>query len=167
MDDPTNRVGLYTSIAIGADGFPVISYYDETAQRLKVAKCTTASCSTRTLSVVDDPANAVGRYTSIAIGADAFPVISYYDDSSDALRLAKCNDAACAGSNETLTVVDDSAHNVGFFTSIAIGADGFPVISYWDATPPQSLKVAKCSNASCTGGSRERHDDRRLRGRRE
>lgn len=152
VEDPANRVGLFTSIAIGTDGFPVISYYDETAQRLKVAKCTTASCSGKTISVVDDPINAVGRFTSLAIGADGFPVISYYDDSADALRLAKCNDPACSGSNETLTVVDDGTNNVGIWSSVAIGADHFPVISYWDYTA-EALKVAKCSNASCTGGS--------------
>jgi hypothetical protein len=37
-------VGRYTSIAIGTDGLPVISYFDDTANTLKVAKCGTRSC---------------------------------------------------------------------------------------------------------------------------
>lgn len=44
VDDAANEVGLYTSIAIGADGLPVISYYDASAHALKVAKCGTRSC---------------------------------------------------------------------------------------------------------------------------
>jgi hypothetical protein len=42
--DSTGGVGEYTSIAIGADGFPVISYYDITNADLKVAKCANAQC---------------------------------------------------------------------------------------------------------------------------
>lgn len=33
-----------TPIAIGHDGLPVISYYDSTANALKVAKCGTRTC---------------------------------------------------------------------------------------------------------------------------
>ena len=81
MDDPANDVGSYTSIAIGTDGFPVISYLDARPPcALKVAKCVNAACTgTSTITTVDDPANTVGEYTSIAIGTDGLPVISYYD----------------------------------------------------------------------------------------
>ena len=146
VDDPANSVGEYTSIAIGTDGFPVISYFDATAGALKVAKCNDAACAgdNETITTVDDPANHVGYYTSIAIGTDGFPVISYHDASAGALKVAKCNDAACAGNNETITTVDDPANGVGYYTSIAIGTDGFPVISYHDATAaPQGRQVQR------------------------
>jgi predicted regulator of Ras-like GTPase activity (Roadblock/LC7/MglB family) len=150
VDDPANTVGEYTSIAIGADGLPVISYYDTTADALKVAKCGNAACTgAATITTVDDPANSVGEYTSIAIGADGLPVISYYDTTADALKVAKCSTAACTGA-ATITTVDDPANNVGLYTRIAIGADGRPVIGYRDSTAG-ALKVAKCSNAACTG----------------
>ncbi len=150
VDDPGNLVGTYTSLAIGADGLPVISYRDNTAGSLKVAKCNDAACAggNETITTVDDPANSVGLYTSLAIGADGLPVISYNDSTAGSLKVAKCNDAACAGSNETITTVDDSANSVGNYTSLAIGADGSPAISYRDDTAG-SLKVAKCRNPSC------------------
>jgi hypothetical protein len=47
----------------------------------------------------------------------------------------------------------ESAGNVGLFTSITIGTDGLPVISYFDGTN-SNLKVAKCANASCLPGFR-------------
>jgi len=83
----------------------------------------------------------VGFNTSIAIGTDGNPVISYRDATANDLKVARCNDAACAGADETLTAVDTGPNNVGQFTSLAIGTDGNPVISYLDDTLG-ALKVA-------------------------
>ena len=154
VDDAVNQVGSYTSIAIGNDGYPVISYQDFTAGALKVAKCNDAACSggNETITTVDDPANRVGEHTSIAIGTDGLPVISYEDFTAGALKVAKCNDAACSGGDETITTVDDPVNDVGIYTSIAIGTDDLPVISYQDATAG-TLKVAKCNDVACSGGN--------------
>lgn len=143
-------VGEFTSITIGADGLPVISYYDSLNSRLKVAKCGNAACSAgNTLAPVDSTAS-VGEYSSITIGTDGLPVISYYDNTNGDLKVAKCVNAACTGTSTITTV--DSTGNVGQYSSLAIGIDGLPVISYYDVTN-QSLKVAKCINAACTGTS--------------
>ena len=48
--------------------------------------------------------------------------------------MAKCANAACTGV-PTITTVDDPVNDVGHYTSIAIGTDGLPVISY-ETTPP-------------------------------
>jgi hypothetical protein len=143
-------VGQYTSIAIGTDGFPVLSYYENTSFNLKVAKCINPACTGSATITTVDSAGSVGAHTSIAIGADGFPVVSYYDNTNDDLKVAKCINAACTGS-ATITAVD-SVGIVGFYTSIAIGVDGFPVVSYYDQTN-SSLKVAKCINAACTGSA--------------
>jgi hypothetical protein len=148
VDDPANIVGSYTSIAIGTDGLPVISYFDGDAGALKVAKCVNAACTgASTITTVDNPVSNVGYYTSIAIGDDGLPVISYYDFTGGTLKVAKCVNAACTGVS-TITTVDDPANSVGSYTSIAVGADGFPVISYQDATAG-ALKVAKCGTRTC------------------
>ncbi len=149
--DNAAQVGWHTSIALGNDGFPVISYYDVSNTALKVAKCNDAACAggDETVTTVDDSA-AVGEYTSIAVANDGFPVVSYYDSTAGALRVAKCNDAACAGGDETITTVDDPV-DAGAFSSLALGSDGFPVISYLD-DGASALRVAKCNDAACAGG---------------
>ena len=152
VDDPAAFVGAHAALAIGADGLPVISYQDVTAGALKVAKCANAACTgAATVTTVDDTANSVGFDTSIAIGVDGLPIVSYFDDTADALKVAKCSNAACTGT-ALITTLDDQANSVGSHTSIAIGADGLPVISYQDFTAGV-LKVAKCANVDCTGAA--------------
>jgi hypothetical protein len=122
--DTTGIVGWETSMAIGADGLPVISYFDQTNKNLKVAKCGNAPCSSgNTITTVDATDN-VGLYTSIAIGADGLPVISYYDNTNLDLKFVKCGNAS-----------------FGEHTSIAIGTGNLPVISYYDWSHGD-LKVA-------------------------
>ena len=148
LEVSANIVGAFTSIAIGADGFPIISYYDATNTRLRVAHCDDVACAPggEKLSTVDDT-GFVGQYTSIAIGVDGLPVISYYDDAGT-LKVAHCNDIACADNDETLTTVDDPANFVGWYTDTAIGADGVPIISYYDQSG--ALKVVHCGTLSCS-----------------
>jgi predicted regulator of Ras-like GTPase activity (Roadblock/LC7/MglB family) len=144
------NVGRYTSIAIGTDGLPVISYYVVTTQDLKVAKCGNAACSSGNTITTVDSAGWLGEYSSIAIGTDGLPVISYLDGTYKDLKVAKCGNAACSSGNTITTV--DSGGDVGWCTSIAIGTDGLPVISYFDYTN-FDLKVAHCGNASCSSGN--------------
>src|SRR5690606_12098430 len=144
--DSTGDVGIYTSIAIGSDGLPVISYKDETNTSLKVAKCDNQACSgSPTITTVDNTAS-MGNYTSIAIGSDGLPIISYRDVTNTSLTVAKCDNQAWSGS-PTITTVDNTG-NEGIDTSIAIGSDGLPIISYRDLTNT-SLKVAKCGSIDC------------------
>lgn len=153
VDDPAGAVvGLYTSITVPADGRPVISYHDFSAQSLKVAKCADHACTSATTVTVDDPGNSVGLYTSIAISADGSPVISYYDATARALKVAKCANAACTGTAAVATVDDPPGGDVGAYTSIALGSDLLPVISYLDAGA-NALKVAKCGNPGCSAGN--------------
>ena len=152
--DTLGDVGLYTSITVAPDGLPVISYWDATNFDLKVVKCGNAACSSGNTITAVDTAGIVGLHTSITIGADGLPVISYSDDTNSVLKVAKCGNAACSSGN-TVTVVDNGVAiggNVGSYTSITLGADGLPVISYLDASS-FDLRVAKCGNAACSAGN--------------
>jgi hypothetical protein len=154
--DDIGDVGQYTSIAIGVDGLPIISYYDNTTEALKVAHCHDVACAgQKTITMVDNDGN-LGGFSSIAIGSDGLPIISYHDATVDfengfdrqALKVAHCNDVACAGQDETLTFVVDTNHPVGYFTSIAIGSDGLPIISHLDITDG-ALLVTHCNDTLC------------------
>ena len=148
VDDPSNNLCCDVGIAVGSDGLPVIAYRDESAGSLKVARCANASCTgAATITTVDDPSNFVGYELSVAIGADGLPVISHRDLTAGAVKVAKCANLACTGAS-SLATVDDGPGNVGIGSSIAISADGLPVIAYHDNTA-NSLKVAKCGSRSC------------------
>ena len=130
--DTEGAVGLYTSIAIGADALPVISYRDGTNADLKVVHCGDVACTTGNTITAVDTAGSVGQDTSITIGADGLPLISYLDETNGALKVLQCGNAACTSGN-TASVVD-TAGVVGYSSSITIGADGLPVVSYYNVT---------------------------------
>src|SRR3990167_281851 len=59
----------------------------------------TATTSSASLAVTEvDNSASVGQYSSIAIGTDGLPVISYYDSTNFTLRVTKCGNAACSRS---------------------------------------------------------------------
>ncbi len=151
-DDPVTIAGHDTSIAIGADGLPVISHQDSTLATLRVTHCGNVACTSGNTSLtVDDPVNPVGHYTSITIGTDGLPIISHLDNFAGALRVTHCGNAACTAANVS-TNVDDTDNHVGLMSSIAIGTDGLPIISHLDVTSG-TLRVTHCGNTACTAGN--------------
>jgi len=146
--DSGDIVGTHTSVAFGADGLGLISYYDFTNQDLKVAHCDDTVCSSATTATLDSGGN-VGEYTSIAIGADGLGLISYWDTNNQDLKVAHCDNTAC--SSATTSILDSTGY-IGRFTSIAIGADGLGLISYHDFTN-QDLKVAHCDDTVCSSAT--------------
>jgi len=147
--DTTGNVGEYTSLALDADGYPVISYYDTANGDLKVLRCTNPDCSgTQTPQTVDS-GNDVGRWTSLALDTNGSPVISYYDATNRALKVLHCTNPDCSGT-QTPQTVDSTSNTVGRYTSLALDTNGYPVISYWDDAN-RALKVLRCSNADCSG----------------
>ena len=153
--------GKYTSMAIGEDELPVISYWNEDKTSLKVAKCTGdgdgdgITCNEMgdwDKNTIDDSGD-VGEYTSITVCTDSTcpdhnPMISYYDATNKDLKFAKCDDPACSLPITVTTMVEPPGERIGEFTSIAVCndsscADHNPVISYFDNSNFR-LKVAKC-----------------------
>ncbi len=98
-----------------------------------------------------DSAGDVGPYTSITTGTDGLGLISYRDATNNALKVLHCGNAACSSGNLSTTV--DSAGDVGWYTSIIIGADGRGLISYYDSGPNYDLKVLHCGNVACSSGN--------------
>ena len=147
--DSAGSVGTYTAITTGADGLGLIGYRDGSNANLKAAHCSDAACTSAALALLDSVGD-VGLYISIAAGADGLGLISYYDATNGDLKVAHCSDTAC--SSATLTPLDALAENVGEYTSIAIGADGLGLISYFSVTNGD-LKIAHCSDPLCTAAT--------------
>ena len=93
---------------------------------MKVAACTSVDCTGTAEITTVDSADNVGEFTSIAIGDSGNPVISYHDGTNADLKVAACTSVDCTGDVHIFTV--DSTGDVGEYTSIAIEANGYPVI---------------------------------------
>ncbi|MFN8469350.1 MAG: Ig-like domain-containing protein [Caldilineaceae bacterium] len=159
--DAAGDVGQYTSLALDASGFPVISYYetiDVATGRLKLMHCNDVLCSGNNESIVTvdgtgAAGTSVGTYTSLVLDANGFPVISYRDSTNTNLMLVHCNDINCAGNNESIVTIDGlGGLNVGQYNSLALDASGFPVISYNDSTNAD-LKLVHCNDVNCVGNN--------------
>jgi hypothetical protein len=152
LDDISSVFGK-APIAIGADGLPVISYYDYYNNFIKVAHCGTRNCSSgNVFTIVAGNSN----MPSIAIGSDGLPIMSYYDATQEDLKVHHCGDPPCSSENTSFTV--DSTGDVGSSSSILIGSDGLPVIKYDYLYPIGEceypyLRVAHCGNATCSSGN--------------
>ena len=153
--DTIGTVGSKPSVAIGIDGLPIISYYDQTNTAIKVAKCANASCSGANLitqlAVVGTGFTAS---SSIAVPANGRPVISFYNSTNADLMFIRCASFDCASGGPVVTLA--SVGSVGTLNSIAISpVSGFPVIAYVDQTAlaGQTLNIVVCGDADCSPAS--------------
>lgn len=134
-------------ITIGIDGFPIIAFYDDAPNSdLKVIKCGNAACSSGNTTATVDSTGDVGKFASIALGSDGYPVIAYTDTTNGDLKVAKCGNAACSSGNTILTL--DSTDTTGWYTSTSIGSDGLPIILYQYYTD-YDLKTVHCGSERC------------------
>ncbi len=127
-ESASSALGKFASMRIDADDYAHVCYWDETAVALKYATNASGAWVSRTI----DSSGGAGQYGSLAIGTDGAIHISYYSQNGNDLKYATNS------SGEWTTQVVDApgtpATNAGTFTSIAIGPDGRPHISYIDAT---------------------------------
>ena len=119
-----------------------------TIRPLGAANCVTAATS----AVTVDSANSTGLHTSMQLDANGYPVISYHVQTGKDLELAHCGNANCTAGNTITTVHDDGTNTVGQYTSLQLDANGYPVISYYDASG-FDLELAHCGNANCSAGN--------------
>ena len=147
--DTAGDVGDTTSIIIGTDGFPLISYYDTTNGDLKVIHCENLICSNPNFTITTlDSSGDVGFYTSVTIGNDGLGLIAYTQRDSG-LKVAHCNNLACTSA--TITTLETGL--IRNQVSIVTGVDGMGLISFHRQDAEGKLKVAHCSNTVCTAAT--------------
>jgi PKD repeat protein len=126
VDDTSQIVGLYTSIALDSNDLPHISYYDETDGYLKYAQMT-ASGWTITNVLNDGGINS----TDLCLDSNDNPHIAYIEGvhPNNHVRYAHFN-----GNSWEFKLVE-----TGWFCSIALDSSDVPYISYrWE----NSVKLA-------------------------
>jgi predicted regulator of Ras-like GTPase activity (Roadblock/LC7/MglB family) len=149
--DSTGYVGEFPSATIGADGLPIIVYYEEsTPRKLKAVHCGNTACTSGNTITTLESAVDVGWYNSLTVGKDGLPTVSYYDDDHDNLLVKHCSSADCTAGGVTVAV--DSTGDVGYESSVTVGKDGLPLVAYHDTTNGD-LKVAHCGNVDCTSAN--------------
>lgn len=142
---PVTSFGV-TSVAVLDDGRPIIAFYDAANGDLKLARCNERwSCVAPTVTTLGATGD-VGRDPALAITATGGIAVSYLDVTNSRLQLLTCGSPACTSAVTVQTI--DSGAGVGADSSIAIGDDGNPVISY--RGPSGNLRVARCTTPTCS-----------------
>jgi hypothetical protein len=142
------QVFRHLAMAVGFDGNPIL-VFEERISGLVAVRCNLSStvCGQNPgdISVID----ADGTHPSIAIGLDGLPVVSYsrrnVTNNEDEVFVAHCERDDCSAIDSRELV------GRGVETSIAIGADGFPVVALRQSRSRfGSLDFVHCENVRCS-----------------
>jgi LPXTG-site transpeptidase (sortase) family protein len=148
VDNGVNT-GMFTSLKLDSNGFPVIAYHNFLGQAVMLAHCVDSNCAgAATISQVDANNNKGFNGISMQLDSNGFPMISYADIVFGDFLFAHCVDVNCAGA-ATINIIDTG--DVGEYSSMQLLA-GKPVISYYDANN-EALKLAKCGDANCSSST--------------
>ncbi len=148
----TGNTGWDTSLQLDVNGNPVISFYDLTADVMKLMHCNNANCSG--VNPVNAPDILSKRATSMALDAAGNPVIASEGQADQGLRVVHCGDATCSANNSITSpdfpVFPGQADIRG--TSLVLDISGNPVVSFYRADKVQ-LKVLHCADANCSSAA--------------
>ncbi len=143
---PTSLGGQYLSLVLDSAGLPVLSHFrvgDSSKAFFIVTRCATMDCGSKTSTTVTTE-NV--KYTSIALDPSGLPVVAYHARNSQDLQILQCSNLVCDGNNRI--IVADTDDDVGYWISLVLDGDGYPVVSYYDLTNGE-LNILRCQNALC------------------
>jgi hypothetical protein len=139
IDGFDQDVGMYPSVALGSDGFPVIAYYNVTSTNLRFAKCKNFTCSQAVTSTLDASSGS-GTYPAVVIGSDGNPLIAY--NGSSFLSIVHCRTLDCSSYESRATSATPGLH-----IKMVVLGDGNPFISY--TLPANKVVYMKCPSSFC------------------
>lgn len=142
IESSASDVGSHTSIAFDpSTGIPYISYYDATAQTVKLASpLKDGNCGPNNswwCRPIGDPQSKVGKYSSIDISRRSMGFwdlgIAYYNENNGGLRFAEysCTVLACHWSYDDVYAPSSASIK---YPSLKYGTDGTPYISFYAST---------------------------------
>jgi len=142
-NDTLSSAGSFSSLAIDLADNPVIAYYSD-IDNLRVLHCNDNDCAGGDESI--ETPDSGGLYNSLKLDGSGFPVIAPSFDPSnptDEFKIVHCNDANCAGGDESSEVVDVKSR--GFSLQLD---SGNPVVSYQRSTG-QNIYLLRCDDPNC------------------
>ncbi len=138
--DPTPNSGSLSDMVFGLDGFPRITYYDETNDALKLAICEDENCSSATTKTLQASLGG-SAFSAMAIGDDGTLAIAYYYTSMSQLYYMKCRDTSCTVVEANKPLIGGT-QNLTSRPNIDIG-NGSVYISFYDFLST-TLKTVYC-----------------------
>lgn len=124
----------YIDMVLASDGFGRVVFGSNGDTNVFI-QCTNASCSTNTRTVLTSVAQ--GNETSIVMGADSFPRISYSFNDGTGIFYIQCTNASCSTRNSKNIDTDQ-----GYINSIVLGNDGYARMIYQNLAET-TLKLAR------------------------
>ena len=141
--------GYFTDIAVANSGKVYISYLDRKNGDLRVIRCLDHKCGRAQINVIDKgtgKAGYVGEYNSIDITKQGHPVIGYFDNNLNNLKLAVCEDTDCY---KSVIKEVDTEGMVGEYLDLSLDNDtDMPIVAYQDRTNMQ-VKLIQCLDLYC------------------
>lgn len=140
-------IGQYSNLIV-TNGMPAMSYYDVTNGDLKFVRATNANGTTWGTPVTVTSNGDVGKYSSMPL-LFGYPTIVYYDATNQKVGFVRASDVN--GATWSAPLLPDMASNNGIYVPNICGVNGYPAISYYDATNT-CLKYMQLCN-TWTGGT--------------
>lgn len=142
--------GTWNSLQM-VGGYPALTYYDITLQRLKYVRATDVNGLTWGNPFILDNTRNAGQYSSLQM-VDGLPAVSYYDHTSNDLRFVRASSLSGLFTIwQTPAQALDQTGDVGLYTSLKV-IGGNPAIAYYDATNAD-LKYVRATNTTGTAWS--------------
>jgi hypothetical protein len=162
--DGPNVAPARVTVLIGSDALPLIVSMKQVSgpigPSVTTAHCTTASCSSATVSVHGSTGTGGTQDTAAALGTDGLPLVAWVVSNAASPLVRRCADIACTALTpqppETARVGREPFTTFQFAAapSLVIGADGRGLVSYdfrQILLGLTSHQVAHCADALCTG----------------
>jgi hypothetical protein len=139
--DSGEGLGLHTSLAISADGYPKIAYYDSTNGHLKYAFRGGLGWA---IYAIDTPGEDTGRFASLYLDGSDRPHFAYYNATDQTVEYAtQSSSGNCGGGAWQCVVIEDAGAECND-VAIVKGANGLPFIVHHNrATSDHVVRMAK------------------------